>query len=98
MKRFIKNKLSETLFNKNLNTICNKMSIKTYEDGINLLKSAIGSPESNPTEWKKIEKPLNMWRLYTNQIRKELSSGMTGDSEVDESNTWWSAIIGTLCK
>jgi hypothetical protein len=40
-----------------------------------------------------------MWKEATEQIRKELDEyGMSGDSEVDESDTWWSAIISTLCK
>ena len=39
-----------------------------------------------------------MWEEITLQIRDELKTGMTGDSEADESDTWWPVIIGTLCK
>jgi hypothetical protein len=39
-----------------------------------------------------------MWKDITIQIRKELASGATGDSEVDESDTWWSAIISRFCR
>jgi hypothetical protein len=40
-----------------------------------------------------------MWKEATIEIRKELEEDkMTGDSEVDESDTWWSSIQTTLCK
>lgn len=41
---------------------------------------------------------MKMWSDITKQLREELKTGMTGDSEVDESNTWWSAIKSTFCK
>jgi hypothetical protein len=49
--------------------------------------------------WDEIKKPLQMWKEATIEIRKELDEyGMTGDSEVDESDTWWSAIQSTICR
>lgn len=78
--------------------ICNIMTVDTYEEGIKLLTDYLGTPEENPQQWNSIKKPLDMWKEITLQIRDELKTGMTGDSEVDESDTWWSAIIGTLCK
>jgi hypothetical protein len=113
MKDFIKNKLRESIIpyqviDFNLNNkhndiiknkfLCNVMSVKTYEEGIDLLENVIGTPAQNPDDWGKIQKPLKMWKDVTIQLRKELKTGMTGDSEVDESNTWWAAIQSTFCK
>jgi hypothetical protein len=82
----------------NPNPICNIMTVNTYEEGIEHLRKHIGTPEENPEAWGQIVKPLKMWKEVTIQIRKELSSGATGDSEVDESDTWWSAIISRFCR
>lgn len=95
MKSFIKNKLRENLLGSKL---CNTMTVNTYEEGIEILIKHIGKPEENPADWGKIEKPLRMWKEITDQIRSELKTGATGDSEVDESDTWWSAIISVFCK
>jgi len=75
------------------------MSVDTYEEGIELLENHIGTMKENPKMWDKIKKPLRMWKESTIEIRKELDEyGMTGNSEVDESDTWWSAIQSTICK
>ena len=98
MKNLIKRILKEEI-GEEKNDICNIMTVDTYEEGIELLKNHLGSIKENPEKWDKIKKPLQMWKEATEQIRKELDEyGMTGDSEVDESDTWWSAIISTLCK
>lgn len=90
----------ESFIRKNIERqFCNVMSIDTYEQGIELLINYLGSPSENPKAWGKIEKPLSMWKEITNQIRGEIKEkGMSGDSEVDESDTWWSAIQSTFCK
>jgi predicted nuclease with TOPRIM domain len=97
MRSLIKKILKEE-FNKE-HDICNIMSVKTYEEGIRLLKNYLGTIKENPEAWDEIKKPLQMWREATQEIRSELDEyGMSGDSEVDESNTWWSAIQSTFCK
>jgi hypothetical protein len=53
-----------------------------------LLNKALGTKTQNPEDWNKIQKPLEMWITATKQIRSELGEGMTGDSEVDESDSW----------
>lgn len=79
--------------------ICNIMSIDTYEEGIKLLEDHLGTRKENPEAWDEIKKPLKMWKEATIEIRSELDEyGMTGDSEVDESDTWWSAIQSTICE
>ena len=55
--------------------------------------------KENPEKWDTIKKPLKMWKEASDEIKKEIDEdGMSGDSEVDESDTWWSAIQTTLCK
>lgn len=96
MKDFIRHRLIEELTSVD---ICNIMSVDTYEEGYDLLVKYLGTPHENPTAWEMIKKPLSMWKEITIQIRKEIKEkGMSGDSEVDESDTWWSAIQSTFCK
>lgn len=97
MKYLIKKILKEETSKKK--DICNVMSVDTYEEGIKLLENHIGTIKENPEMWDEIKKPLQMWKEATIEIRKELDEyGMTGDSEVDESDTWWAAIQSTICK
>jgi hypothetical protein len=49
--------------------------------------------------WSRISKPLHNWQQEDILIGKEVKEkGMSGDSMVDESNTWWSAIQSTICE
>ena len=78
---------------------CNTMSVQSYEEVLGRLIAAIGNKEENPKLWAKIEKPLNMIKQANFEINKEKKeNGMTGDSMVDESNTWWSAIQTEICE
>ena len=102
MKLFISKILRENLLNKDqigLKTACNTMSVATYKDGLNLIINAIGKPENNPETWGEIKKPLSFWKQSDIEISKEVKHDhMSGDSMVDESNTWWAAIQTTICK
>lgn len=93
----------ETIDGQNMNqgtqTVCNTMSVATYDEGIKLITAAIGSPEQNPKMWQRISKPLNNWKQENTSIGNEVKTmGMSGDSMVDESNTWWTAIQSTICE
>lgn len=104
MKDLIKRLLREQIIdgqnmNKGTQIVCNKMSVATYAEGIRLITAAIGMPEQNPKLWQRISKPLNNWKEADNRIGQEINSGgMSGDSMVDESNTWWAAIQSTICE
>jgi hypothetical protein len=104
MKEFIKQRVREEIIdgqnmNKGTQILCNKMSVATYDEGIKLIISAIGTPEQNPKIWKRISKPINNWKQEDILIAQEVKEkGMSGDSMVDESNTWWSAIQSTICE
>jgi hypothetical protein len=90
-------------------SLCNTMSVRSYEEVIGRIISAIGTKEENPEMWDKISKPLNMLQQANYEINKEKYTsndgkhinkplGMTGDSMVDEANTWWSAIQTAICE
>jgi hypothetical protein len=92
-----------------LQSLCNTMSVKTYHEVVGRIIAAIGHPEENPELWAKIKKPLDMLQQANTEINKEKHTtddgnptpkpnGMTGDSMVDEANTWWTAIQSTLCE
>jgi len=104
MKNFIKQRLREEMIdgqnmNQGTQTACNTMSVATYEEGIKLIVNAIGPPEKNPKLWQRIAKPLNNWKQENTEIAHEKDTeGMSGDSMVDESNTWWAAIQSTICE
>jgi hypothetical protein len=118
MKKFIKNRLKALIYeqmidgqdmNQHTQSLCNTMSVKSYEEVLGRVTAAIGTKEENPKLWAKIAKPLNMLKQANDEINKEKhttmdgnrtsnTNGMTGDSMVDESNTWWAAIQSTICE
>jgi len=110
MKQFIKENLrlntvitEEVIDGQEMNagtqSLCNTMSVRSYHEVLGRIITAIGHPEENHELWDKIKKPLDMLEKANKELNKEKKeNGMTGDSEVDESNTWWSAIQSTICK
>lgn len=85
--------------NQGTETVCNKMSVATYAEGIKLITAAIGKPEQNPKMWQRIAKPLNNWELENIEINHEKETEhMSGDSMVDESNTYWTMIQNVICE
>jgi len=103
MKDFIRKRIREQMIdnydmNKGTQIACNTMSVATYKEGLKLIIDAIGTPEENPMMWKRIERPLHNWQEADVNIGNEVKTlGMSGDSMVDESNTWWAAIQSTIC-
>jgi hypothetical protein len=90
-------------------SLCNTMSVRSYEEVVGRVTAAIGREDENPEMWAKIAKPLNMLKQANDEINKEKYTsmdgnhinkpvGMTGDSMVDEANTWWTAIQTTICE
>ena len=108
-----KNKINESYSgldkNKLNESICNVMSVRSYDEVMGRLIAAIGRKDENPDMWEKIEKPLKMLKQACTQINKEKYTsndgkklnkpyGMTGDSIPDEANTYWSSIQTTICQ
>lgn len=104
MKDFIKKRLRETLIdginmNRGTQKLCNTMSVSTYEEGISLIINAIGTQEENPSMWAKISGPIKKWKEDNDSINmQKKTEHMSGDSMVDQSNTWWSAVQSTICE
>ncbi len=103
MRNIIKQILKEEVSKQNkkihLQTLCNKLSVKDYNEVVRLVTNAIGTKEENPQDWAKIQKPLKNLKDVTIEIKYQKKHyGMSGDSEPDEANTWWSAIQSTFCK
>lgn len=100
----IKNNINEQMIdgqkmNQGTQIVCNKMSVATYAEGIQLITAAIGTPEQNPKMWQRIAKPLKNWKQANTGIGDEVKTmGMSGDSMVDESNTYWHQIQSTICE
>jgi hypothetical protein len=95
--------------NSQLQSLCDTMSVRSYHEVLGRIIAAIGHPEENKELWDKIKKPLDMLKQANFEIDKEKhttydgnttssTDGMTGDSMVDEANTWWTAIQSTLCE
>ena len=79
--------------------LCNTMSVATYAEGMALITAAIGTPEQNPEMWHKIAKPVANWRQDDISIHSQKDTEhMSGDSMVDQSNTWWSAVQSAVCE
>jgi hypothetical protein len=101
MNLFIRQRLREAISGENngLKIACNTMSVATWTDGYKLLINAIGHPNQNPETWNKIKEPIKNWKQDDVNIGNEIKqTHMSGDSMVDESNTWWAAIQSTICK
>ena len=118
MKPFIRNKFRGLIFeqmvdgqemNAATQSLCNTMSVNSYEEVMGRLIHAIGHPDKKPELWAKIQKPLSMLKKANFDLNKEkhtnndgtlntTGAGMTGDSMVDEATTWWAAIQSTICE
>lgn len=118
MKNVIKYKLRSLIteeiidgqqMNAGTQSLCNTMSVRSYDEVIGRIIAAIGTEEENPEMWARIEKPIKMLKQANYEINKEKYTsndgkhinkplGMTGDSMVDEANTWWAAIQTTICE
>lgn len=85
--------------NQGTQTACNTMSVATYKEGLKLIIDAIGHPNENPKMWSRISKPLHNWQQEDLEIGHEKSTEhMSGDSMIDESNTYWTMIQNVICE
>lgn len=85
----------------NTETICNKMTINSYEEALELVKNSIKELDDNQRRevMKKIITPLENLRHEQIRIDKEIKNyGMSGDSMPDEANTYWHQIQSTICE
>lgn len=118
MKNFIKYRIRRILkeqiiddqeMNGHMQSLCNTMSVNSYEEVLGRIIAAIGSKDKTPELWAKIKKPLKMLKKADYRLNKEKhtdqfgtktidANNMTGDSIPDEANTYWAMIQSTLCE
>ena len=106
MKSFIRKRLREQIIDgENMSpatqTICNKMSIDSYEEALSLVTASL--KQFDETTKRKImtiiATPLENLRHEQNKINGEVkSSHMSGDSVPDEADTYWHQIQSTICE
>ena len=95
--------------NPHLESLCNTMTVGSYEEVLGRITAAIGDKNESPELWDKIKEPLNNLKQANFQINSEKHTnmmgdnisqpdGMTGDCMADESDTYWSMIQTTLCE
>lgn len=108
MKSFIKNRLKYLLqeqmidgqnMNQHMQSLCNTMTVNSYDEVLGRIIAAIGQQDKNPELWAKIEQPIKMLKKANFDLNKEKQiTHMTGDSVADEIGTYWSMIQSTLCE
>jgi hypothetical protein len=106
MKRFIKQRLREEIIDgqqmdEATQTICNKMTIDSYEEALRYVEAAMkGVDAATRTKiMQRIHVPLENLRQEQNKIDNEVKTAhMSGDSMVDEADTYWHQIQSTICE
>jgi hypothetical protein len=100
------NKLKEQLIdgqemNSAMETLCNKMTINSYEEAIMYVNAALqGMDEQTKNKvMREIHTPLSNLKHEETKIDGEVKKdGMSGDSMPDEADTYWHQIQSTLCE
>ena len=87
--------------NQGTQEMCNLMSVKDYPEVLCRVKKALEGlkPELRHKIIQKIKYPLNSIKQQQIEIDKEVNTlGMSGDSMLDESNTYWVMIQSAFCE
>ena len=106
MKSFIRKRIREQMIdgqnmNKGTQTICNKMTIDSYEEALHYVEEAMKGvdEETRHKIMQKIHVPLENLKHEQNQIDHEVKTAhMSGDSMPDEADTYWTQIQSTICE
>jgi len=106
IKDFIRRRIREQMIDgQNMSpatqTMCNKMSVKSYDEALSYVMQAVKTmdDETRRKVMVKIHVPLENLKHEQTQIDQEVAtSHMSGDSMVDEANTYWHQIQSTICE
>ncbi len=106
MKDFIRKRIREQMIDgQNMNsgtqTLCNKMTVDTYAEAMHYVEEAMKGvdPETRTRLMQKIHIPLENMKHEQHKIDSEVASQhMSGDSMVDEADTYWHQIQSTICE
>jgi len=105
MKSFIKRRIREEMIddidmNKGTQTICNKMTINSYQEAMHYVTIALeGKNEAEIKDiMQRIHVPLENLKHEQIKIDSEVkNNGMSGDSMPDEADTYWTEIQTAFC-
>ena len=81
--------------------ICNKLTIDNYEEALHYVKESLKQFDEKTRHeiMQKIHAPLENLKNEKKQIDIEIrTTHMSGDSMVDEANTYWHQIQSTICE
>jgi hypothetical protein len=87
--------------NLTMETICNKMTINSYEEVMIYVNGALKDMDEQKINkiMRVIHTPLENLRHQQTQIKGEIKlSHISGDSIPDQANTYWHQIQSTLCE
>lgn len=106
MRDFIRKRIREQMIdgqdmNEGTQEICNKMTINSYDEVIYYVnKALIGVSDDVKTMiMQKIHAPLENLRQEQIKINSEINKyHMSGDSILDEADTYWHQIQSTICE
>jgi hypothetical protein len=87
--------------NKSTETICNKMTINSYEEALALVQKSLQQFDDKTKSeiMQKIHVPLENLKQEQISIKSQINNqGMSGDSMPDEANTYWHQIQSTICE
>jgi hypothetical protein len=106
MKNFIRKLLREQMIDgqdmsQATQIICNKLTVDSYEEALyHVIESLKQFDDKIKQEiMQKIHTPLENLRHEQSKIDNEIKTAhMSGDSMVDEANTYWHQIQSTICE
>ena len=87
--------------NSAMETLCNKMTINSYEEAIMYVNGALKDMDEQTRNkvMREIHTPLSNLKHEETKIDSEVKKdGMSGDSMPDEADTYWHQIQSTLCE
>jgi hypothetical protein len=106
MKEIIRKLLREQMIDgqnmsKSTETICNKMTINSYEEALALVQKSLQQFDDKTKSeiMQKIHVPLENMKQEQLSIKSQIDNqGMSGDSIPDEANTYWHQIQSIICE
>jgi hypothetical protein len=106
MKDFIRKRIREQMIdgqnmNQAMQTLCNKMTIDSYQEALYYVNKALeGMDELTKNEIiQKIHVPLENLKQEQKKIEAQIRhQRMSGDSILDEADTYWHQIQTTICE
>lgn len=100
-KKLNENVIDGQEMNQTMETLCNKMTINSYEEAVMYVNGALKDMDEQTRNdiMRTIHTPLSNLKHEKIEIDSEVKKyGMSGDSMPDEADTYWHQIQSTLCE